>query len=146
MKTLVSAVLQSKGDGIVSVGTTATVLDAVKLMVEKGVGALLVMTKSGKLAGILSERDCFNKIILAEQSPRKVMAKDIMTRKVLVVPPDCTIEECMARMSEKHIRHIPVVKGEHVLGVLSMRDVVKFLVDEQDLMIKNLEKYIEGSL
>ena len=146
MKTLVSAVLQSKGGEIVSVGTGATVLDAVKLMVEKGVGALLVMNKSGKLAGIVSERDCFNKILLAEKSPGKVLAKDIMTRKVLVVPPDCSIEECMAQMSGKHIRHLPVMKGEKVLGVLSMRDVVKFLVDEQDLMIKNLEKYIEGSL
>jgi CBS domain-containing protein len=145
MKTPVGVLLRNKGNDIVSVGTTATVFDAVKLMAEKGVGALLVLNKSGGLSGILSERDCFNKVLLQEKAPRKVLAKDIMTRKVSVVPPERTIEECMALMIDKHIRHLPVVKGEKILGVLSMRDAVTFVVQEQDLMIKNLEKYIEGS-
>ena len=105
----------------------------------------IIVNKSGGLAGILSERDCFKKVILAEKDPKQTAVRDIMTRKVVVVPPERTVEECMALMSDKHIRHLPVVQGDKILGMISMRDVVRYLADDRDLMIKNLEKYIEGS-
>ncbi len=145
MNTAVSTLLQDRKDGVVSTGTTTSAYDAIKLMSEKGVGAVLIVNKSGGLAGILSERDCFKKVILAEKDPKKTAVREIMTRKVVVVPPERTVEECMALMSDKHIRHLPVAQGDQILGMISMRDVVRYLADDRDLMIKNLEKYIEGS-
>jgi CBS domain-containing protein len=148
MKVSVSTLLQAKEQKVLGIDTGATVFEAVKMMTEYHVGALLVLNKKGGLSGIISERDCFTKVVLKEKSPRKMLVKDIMTKrpKIVTVSPDRTIEDCMETMAERHIRHLPVLRGETVLGVVSMRDVVRFLVSEQDLMIKNLEKYIEGSL
>ena len=145
MNTAVSALLQERKEDVVSTGSTTTAYDAIQLMSDKGVGAVLILNKSGGLAGILSERDCFKKVILAEKNPKDTSVREIMTRKVVVVPPERTVEECMALMTEKHIRHLPVVDGDKILGMISMRDVVRYLADDRDLMIKNLEKYIEGS-
>ena len=116
------------------------------MMADRHVGALVVITKAGKLAGILSERDCFRKVILKEKPPREALVRDVMSKKVACVPPERTVEECMAVMNERKVRHLPVAQGEAVVGMISMRDLVSFMCSEQHLMIRNLEKYIEGSL
>jgi len=146
MQTPVGELIKAKGCPVQAIDPGATVLEAITKMAAEGVGSLVALTKAGKLAGILSERDCIRKVILKEKSPRDVLVRDIMSRKVACVPPERTVEECMALMNEKKVRHLPVVQGESVVGVISMRDVVGFLCSEQDLMICNLEKYIEGSL
>jgi len=146
MKTPLSNLLTSKGNNVVSILPTATVFEAIQLMAEKGIGSLLVLTKTGKVAGILSERDCFRKVILLEKKPRETLVKDIMSKKVIYVTPDRTVDDCMALMTEKRIRHLPVMDGDKLTGIISIGDVVKFMASEQDLLIKNLEKYIEGSL
>ncbi len=146
MQTPVGELLKTKGNTVHAIDPGATVYDAIALMAERHVGALVAINKAGKLSGILSERDCIRKVILKEKSPRDVLVRDIMSRKVACVPPDRTVEECMALMNEKHVRHLPVVQGDSVVGMISMRDLVSFLCTEQDLMIRNLEKYIEGSL
>jgi IMP dehydrogenase len=122
------------------------VFEAIQLMDAKQIGSLLILNKSGKVAGILSERDCFRKVILLEKQPRTVQVKDVMTRKVIYVTPETTVDDCMALMTQKRIRHLPVLENEKVSGVISIGDLVKFVTSEQDLMIHNLEKYIEGSL
>lgn len=139
-------VLASKGSEVVTISTTASVLDAIKRMTEHQVGCLLVMAENGKLAGILSERDCFGKVILREKSPRDVKVCDVMTRKVQYVTPDRTTEECMAMMTRSRIRHLPVMDDDRVVGLISIGDLVKHLISEQEFLIHNLEKYIEGSL
>lgn len=146
MKTPVSALLKTKGNEVVTVGAEETVFDAIRVMAGKGVGAVLVLGAQGQLEGILSERDCFNKVILQEKSPRDVHAWEIMTRAPVTIADDRTLEDCMAMMTQRHIRHLPVVKADRILGVISMRDVIRHLCEEQNLMIANLEKYIDGSL
>ena len=146
MQTPVSELLKTKGSEVHAIDPGATVFDAIAQMADRHIGALVALTRTGKLSGILSERDCFRKVILKEKSPREVLVRDIMSRKVACVPPERTVEECMALMSEKKVRHLPVIRGETVVGMISMRDVVSFLWSEQALMIRNLEKYIEGSL
>lgn len=146
MSTSVSKLLETKGGAIVSVGPDETVFAAIQTMGEKGVGALLVLDEKGKLEGILSERDCFRKAILQERPLREVKVWEIMTREVVTVTGGQTLEDCMAMMTRRRIRHLPVMKGDRILGVISMRDVVRHLCEEQNLMIANLEKYIGGSL
>lgn len=146
MKTPISDVLAAKGSNVVTVGPSATVFDAIKLMAEKSIGALPVLNRAGKISGILSERDCFRKVILAEKSPHETLVRDVMSRRVTYVTPDRTVEECMHIMTNNKIRHLPVLQEEKLVGLLSIGDCVKFMVTEQDLMIHNLEKYIEGSL
>lgn len=150
MKTPISALLRGKSDRneVYSIAPAAIVFEAVQLMSKQHVGALLVLNGNGKIAGIISERDCFKKVLLEEKSPRKVFVKDVMTKaaKMIMVSPERTVEECMELMTERHVRHLPVTDGDKVLGVVSMRDVVAFLASEQDILIQNLEKYIAGSM
>lgn len=146
MKTPVSALLQTKGNDVVTVGADETVFDTIRVMAGKAIGAVLVVNPQGKLEGVLSERDCFNKVILQEKSPREVHAWEIMTRDPVTITDDRTLEDCMALMTQRHIRHLPVVKADRILGVISMRDVIRHLCEEQNRMIANLEKYIDGSL
>ena len=140
---LVKNILDSKGNEIWNVTPKNSVLDAIKMMAEKGVGALLVM-ENDKLAGILSERDYARKIILKGRSSEKTPVKDIMTAEVVCANPEHSVEECMSLMTEKHIRHLPVVQDEKVVGVLSIGDLVKAIIEEQDYTIKQLEMYITG--
>lgn len=146
MNTAVRRVLQSKEQNVVRVKTTDTAYQAIEAMARAHAGSVLVMDDKDRLKGILTERDCFTKIILPEKAPRQVKVSEAMSRRIVVVSPDQSIEECMVIMSEKHIRHLPVLEGDKVLGVVSMRDLVRYLVREQDLMIRNLERYIDGSL
>jgi CBS domain-containing protein len=142
MKT-VEQILDAKGSDVWSITPDASVLEAIKLMAEKEVGALLVMTGE-KPVGIVSERDYARKVILKGRSSKKTPIQDIMTTHVVCVSPDQSIEECMALMTEKHIRHLPVMDGEQLRGMLSIGDLVKAVIAEQKLVIKELERYISG--
>ncbi len=142
MKT-VEQILDAKGLDVWSITPDASVLEAIKLMAEKEVGALLVMTGE-KPVGIVSERDYARKVILKGRSSQKTPIQDIMTTHVVCVSPNQSIEECMALMTEKHIRHLPVMDGERLRGMLSIGDLVKAVIAEQKLVIKELERYISG--
>ncbi|MDH3670358.1 MAG: CBS domain-containing protein [Gammaproteobacteria bacterium] len=142
MKT-VEQILDAKGSDIWSITPDATVFEAVKLMSEKEVGALLVMTGK-KLVGIVSERDYARKVILNAKSSKETSVQDIMTTRVVYASPDQSIEQCMALMTEKRIRHLPIMDGKRLCGMLSIGDLVKAIIAEQKLVIKELERYISG--
>ena len=126
-----------------SVKPNDTVFDAIKVLAEKGVGALIVMDK-GKLVGILSERDYTRKIALLGKNSKESLVKDIMTANVLVVSPNTRTRECMTIMSEKNIRHLPVVDGNTVVGMLSIRDLMNDIIADHEFTISQLESYIKG--
>jgi len=137
----VSDILKSKGSDVYSITSGLTVLDALKAMGEKNVGALLVI-EEGQLLGIFSERDYARKIVLKGKSSNDTFVKEIMTEKVISVSPDDSIEKCMELMSEKHIRHLPVMSGEKVSGVISITDVVTAIIASQKETISHLQNYI----
>ncbi|QQS40507.1 MAG: CBS domain-containing protein [Acidobacteriota bacterium] len=138
---LVKHLLEEKGNEIWSIEPDRSVLDAIKMMAEKGIGALLVMDGE-QLTGILSERDYARKVILQGRSSRETAVREIMTDKVFSTAPERSVEECMALMTEKRIRHLPVVNSGAVIGVLSIGDLVKAKIEEQEFQIKQLESYI----
>jgi CBS domain-containing protein len=140
MKTL-KQLLQSKPHDILTIAPEARVFDALKLMAEKNVGALLVMD-TGQLIGIITERDYARKLILKGKSSLDTPVREVMTGAVLCVHPDQSVEECMALMTDKHIRHLPVMDGGKLIGVLSIGDLVKETISEQQFTIKQLESYI----
>lgn len=140
MKTLMQ-LLQSKGREIHSIAPDAKVIDALGLMAEKDVGALVVI-ENGRLAGILSERDYARKVILHGKSSHDIPVREIMTAKVVTVQPGQTIEECMALMTNMRVRHLPVTDGDRLLGMLSIGDLVKEVIADQEQTIKQLESYI----
>jgi CBS domain-containing protein len=142
MKT-VEHILKTKGREIWSTSPDATVYDALKLMSEKDVGALLVMDRN-RVVGVFSERDYARKIILKGKTSKETLVKEIMAEKVLYVTPSQTIEECMALMTEKHIRHIPVLDEGELAGVVSIGDVVKGIISHHEFMIDQLQRYITG--
>lgn len=135
--------IRKKGDEVFTIAPEATVLEAISLMAKHNIGALLVMTE-GNVDGILSERDCIRKVELEGKSVKDTRISDIMTSKVISV--DCTqpLEECMALMLDKNIRHLPVYDGTKLVGLLSVRDVLKEVVDVQQVMLSELERYITG--
>jgi CBS domain-containing protein len=143
MTVTVARVLASKGSDIWSIAPDATVYEAIALMAQRGVGALLVM-EGDRLVGIVSERDYARKVILQDRSSRDTLVSTIMTKDVLSVRPNDSIEGCMALMTEKHIRHLPVTNGEQVIGILSIGDLVKFIIADRELLIEQLEGYITG--
>jgi len=136
-------ILNSKGHEIWSVSSDTSVFEAVKLMADKGVGALLVMDEE-RLVGIVTERDYARKIILEGKSSRDSVVKEVMTRKVLCVTPERTVDECMALMTDKRSRHLPVVENKRVIGVISIGDLVKAMISEQQILIDQLQHYISG--
>jgi CBS domain-containing protein len=140
MKT-VRQLLENKSIEIWSIDPDATVYEALTLMAEKNVGALLVI-KEDRLAGIISERDYARKVILQRKSSMTVPVREIMTSRVFCVSPDTSIEECMALMTDKRIRHLPVLKEDSVAGVISIGDVVKAIISEREFMIEQLQNYI----
>lgn len=147
MNTPINQLLMQKGRDLVTIVPTATVLEAIQLMDTKNIGSLLVLNAHGKIAGIFAERDCFRKVLLAGKAPSEVQVRAVMTKKVIYASPENTVDECMALMTQKRIRHLPVIDGhERIVGIISIGDLVKFVTSEQDAMIRNLEKYIEGSL
>jgi len=116
---------------------------AVALMSDRNVGAIVVV-ESGKVVGIVSERDCARKVVLMERSARDTTLVDIMSSPVMYVHPHRTIEECMALMTENRLRHLPVMDGERLIGLVSIGDLVKALITEQQFIIDQLEHYISG--
>lgn len=129
--------LQIKGSDVWSIGPEESVYEALRLMDRQGVGALLVM-EDDRLAGIISERDYARKIILLGRNSRDTRVKEIMTGRVITVHPETTLEECMELMTENRIRHLPVVEGERVVGVISIGDAVREIIHRQREMIKNM--------
>ncbi|MFB0536863.1 MAG: CBS domain-containing protein [Anaerolineae bacterium] len=139
----VERLLEAKGYDIWSITPDAAVYEAVKLMADKAVGALLVL-ESGKLVGIISERDCTRRLILKERAPKDTLVREIMTSDVITVRPGQTVEECMALVTAKRIRHLPVLAGDQLIGIISIGDLVKDIISEQEFMIQQLEGYIKG--
>ncbi len=136
-------ILEVKGREIWSIEPGTSVYDAMKLMAEKGIGSLLVM-EGGKLVGLISERDYARKVILKGRSSRTTQVREIMTADVLYAQPEQNIEECMALMTEKRVRHLPVVDEGQLIGVISIGDLVKSIITEQRFVIEQLERYIKG--
>jgi CBS domain-containing protein len=139
----VERLLQAKGHNIWSIAPDASVYDAVRLMADKKVGALLVL-EAGKLVGIISERDCARRPILEERAPKDTLVREIMTSDVITVRPDQTVEECMALVTAKRVRHLPVLADGQLRGIVSIGDLVKDIISEQEFMIQQLEDYIKG--
>ncbi|MEP7107891.1 MAG: CBS domain-containing protein [Ferruginibacter sp.] len=137
----VSDILQAKGSNVYSITSGLTVYEALKSMGEKNVGALLVI-EDDKLLGIISERDYARKIILKGKTSHDTLVKEIMTEKVISVGPDDNIEKCMELMSEKKVRHLPVIKDEKVTGIISITDVVTAIIASQKETISLLHDYI----
>lgn len=137
----VAQLLGRKPQGIFSVAPDAPVLDAIRLMAEHGVGALLVM-KDSKLAGIVSERDYARKVILLGRSSSDTPVKQIMTAEVITVESSFSTQQCMQIMTDRRVRHLPVVEGGRVLGMLSIGDLVRSVLAEQAQTIEQLENYI----
>ena len=145
MQTLISQLLMEKGREVLTIAPTATVFEAVKLMDEKSVGSLVVLNARGRLAGIFVERDALRRVLLAGKSAMTEPVQAVMTCKVIVARPEMTIDQCLALMTERRVRHLPVIDQEQKLvGLVSMGDLVKFISAEQLAMIRNLENYIEG--
>lgn len=142
MKTI-EVLLQSKGPDVWSVQPSDTVYRAIELMDEKGVGALPVVDGE-KLVGILSERDYARKVILKGRSSRETKVEDIMTRDVICVDRERNVEECMAVMTGKKIRHLPVLHEGRMIGIVSIGDLVKTIIEEQQFLIEQLENYISS--
>ena len=143
MKT-VAQILRSKPDQTVyTITPTASVFDAVKLMAEKSIGALVV-TADRQVVGIITERDYARKIVLMARSSKDTLVRDIMTSAVMYVRPDQASEECMVLMTENRLRHLPVMEGAKLIGLVSIGDLVKDVISEQKFMIQQLEHYITG--
>ena len=137
----VRQLLEAKSPEIIAIGPEAPVIDAIRLMAERGIGALLVM-QGARLAGILSERDYARKIVLQGRSSRDTPVRDIMTAEVVTVAPGDSIDHCMQLVTDRRIRNLPVVDGGEVIGVLSIGDLVKTVIELQRRDIDQLQRYI----
>jgi CBS domain-containing protein len=139
----VRQLLQVKGNKVWSIPPNATVYEALQSMADKNIGALLVI-QNEKVSGIFSERDYARKVILQGKSSKTTTVGELMTREVLYVGPDDSIEECMALMTAKRTRHLPVLEEGQLVGVISIGDVVKEIISDREFMIHELERYITG--
>ena len=139
----VSSVLRRKDRKVLTISPLASVYEAIALMAENSVGALLVVS-DGMLVGILSERDYARKVVLQSRSSKDTMVADIMTCPVTTVTPGHTVEECMRTMTDKRIRHLPVIEGTSIVGIVSIGDLVRSVITVQGEMIKQLQQYING--
>ena len=140
---LVQHLLDSKGRQIISIGPDASVFDAIKLMADKGVGSLMVMTDD-ELQGIITERDYARKVIIKNRASESTRVAEIMTTELMTATSEQTVNECMEVMSERRIRHLPVVEDGKVIGMISMRDLVQAIIADQQEAIEQLESYISG--
>lgn len=143
MKTSIRSILNKKGPTVHSVSPDMSVFDALKVMSEANVGALIVM-QDGKLVGIVSERDYARKIVLMGRTSPDTPVSAIMSTKVLCATPDQTVGECMGVMTAKAIRHLPVLESKAVIGIVSIGDLVKVIIADQKFIIEQLEHYITG--
>ena len=147
MSTTVGDLLRIKGAKVETITAAEPLLEAIRRMSEKHIGCLAVVTQAGKLSGILSERDVLWKVVAAGKSPKTHAVKDAMTplNQMDTVTPAQTVEECMGLISGRRHRHLPVLEGGKLVGMISIGDVVKFLLDAQQSTIDSLEKYITGT-
>jgi CBS domain-containing protein len=139
----VEQLLNVKGSDIWSISPQATTYNALQIMAEKNVGALLVIEKE-KLVGIFSERDYARKVILKDKSSKNTSVGELMTREVFYINANSTLEESMALMTAKRIRHLPVLKNKQLIGIVTLGDVVRQIISDQQFAIRELEKYITG--
>jgi CBS domain-containing protein len=140
---LVKQLLDTKGRDILSISPDASVLDAIKVMAEKGIGALVVLQGTA-LVGVVTERDYARKVILKGRSSETTLVSEIMTGNVITTTGDNSVDECMKMMTDRRIRHLPVVDGESVIGIISIGDLVKAVIADQKAEIEHLEHYISG--
>lgn len=143
MPTVANILNNKASQDIYTISPEATVLEAISLMADKGIGALVV-TQGSKVVGIVSERDYARKIALMERSSYNTVINDIMTHAVLTVTPQDSTKHCMQLMTDKHLRHLPVVKNEELIGLISIGDLVKNVMAEQQNLIDQLQQYISG--
>ncbi|MEO7264273.1 MAG: CBS domain-containing protein [Ferruginibacter sp.] len=141
----VSNILKGKGKGnaIISISPGTTVYKALEVMVEKNVSALLVM-ENEKLVGIFTERDYARKVVLKGKTSSQTNIEEVMSEDVITIGPHLTIDECMRMMTDRFIRHLPIVEEDKVLGIVSIGDVVKFIIEDQKFIIQHMEHYITG--
>ena len=140
---LVQHLLDAKGADVISVDEDTSVYDAIALMAERSIGSLLVM-QGEELKGIVTERDYARKVILKGRSSETTSVEEIMTTALITAKPEQTVDECMALMTDKRIRHLPVVAGNRVIGVISIGDLVQAIISDQQEAIEQLENYISG--
>ena len=140
---LVQHLLDTKGGDVISIAPEASVFDAIKLMADRAVGSLLVM-KGEEMLGIVTERDYARKVILLGRSSETTRVEQIMSTEVIAASVEQTVQECMTLMTEKRIRHLPVVAGDRVIGLISIGDLVQAIISEQRQAIEQLENYISG--
>ena len=143
MKT-VRQVLGAKGHTVFTIGPDATVYEALQEMATHNVGALVV-TQEGEVVGLVSERNCARKLVLMSRLSRETPVREIMTKEVICVDSKQTVEGCMALMSEKRVRHLPVLENEQLAGIISIGDVVKAIIEHHEATIEQLEHYIKGT-
>jgi len=143
MAKTVKDLLETKSKEVCTIGPGDLVYDAIVKMATKQIGALVV-TEGNKVAGIITERDYARKVIIRNKSSKSTTVRSIMTERVIYVQPDQTIEECMALMTEKRIRHLPVLDKEKLIGMISIGDVVKVVISEKEFLIDQLTSYISG--
>jgi len=136
-------IVHNKGGAVWTISPEATVLEAIQMMAEKNVGALLV-TKDEKLIGIISERDYSRKVVLKGRSSKDTPVRDILSGHIIHVSPDHTVDECMRLMTEHRVRHLPVLEGNRIMGVVSIGDLVNWIISAQSSAIHQLETYITG--
>ncbi|MCF6404198.1 CBS domain-containing protein [Chitinophaga filiformis] len=139
-------ILRVKGHVVYSIQPNDTVFDALSVLVNKNVGALVVLSDNDKVVGIFSERDYARRVILKGRASKETLISEIMTENPFTVAEDDSIQDCMVKMTDKHIRHLPVTDDQHrLVGMISIGDVVKYVIDEQQFIIDNLEGYIKGT-
>ena len=143
MQKTVRQLLDAKGKDVWSIGPDASVYEALQLLAEKNVGALVVI-ENDRVCGILSERDYARKVVLFKRDSHDTKVSEIMTSEVRTITDDQSVAECMESMTEHHVRHLPVVEGERLIGIITIGDVVKAVMAEQAFLIQQLEQYITG--
>ena len=141
----VKQLLESKDNNVWSLSPETTVFEGLQFMAEKNIGALLV-TRDDKLIGIFSERDYARKVILKGKASKDTTIGELMTKEVIYTTPEDSLDECMALMTAKHIRHLPILNNGKLIGLLTLGDLVKQIMSNQEFKIQELEKYISGSL
>ena len=142
MSMMVSSLLEAKGKTVFTIGPEAQVIDAIKWMAEKSIGSLVVQNKAGKVVGILSERDYARKVVLQGRSSADTPVRDIMTPQVVTTTTGDTSDHCMQVMTDKRIRHLPIVEHKEVVGIVSIGDLVKAVNDDQQVQLQHLQDYI----
>lgn len=142
----ISSLLHHKPAALWSVTPETTVFDAIKLMAEKNIGALPVLAADGRLVGVFTERDYTRKVALAGKSSKETHVREIIAAEVVTVAPEDSVENCMKLMTEKRVRHLPVVNGGKVAGIISIGDLVNWIISTQNATIEQMERYIAGGV